>query len=92
MTEKQHQRLREFVNALCDMEVDGEWLTTEQKTEVIDLVKKCRLTGADFRYLDETPGDWGYNIMRDGVKKPWHFKLRQTRNDPSVPLLDALRR
>ena len=92
MTEKQHQRLLEFVNALCDMEVDGEWLTTEQKPEVIDLVKKCRLTHADFRYLDETPGDWGYSIKRNGVKKTWHWKLRQTRNDPSVPLFKALRR
>ena len=92
MTEKQHRRLREFVNALCDMEVDGEWLTTEQKTEVIDLVKKCRLTHADFRYLDETPGDWGYSIKRNGVKKTWHWKLRQPRNAPSVPLFKALRR
>ena len=92
MTEKQHRRRWEFVNALCDLEVDGERLTTEQKTEVIDLVKKCRLTRADFRYLDETPGDWGYSIKRNGVKKTWHWKLRQTRNDPSVPLLDALRR
>ena len=92
MTEKQHRRRWEFVNALCDMEVDGERLTTEQKTEVVDLVKKCRLTHADFRYLDETPGDWGYSIKRNGVKKTWHFKLRQTRNDPSVPLFKALRR
>ena len=91
MTEKQHRRRWEFVNALCDMEVD-EWLTPEQKTEVVDLVKKCRLTHADFRYLDETPGDWGYSIKRNGVKKTWHWKLRQTRNDPSVPLFKALRR
>lgn len=91
MTEKQHRRRRKFVNALCDMEVD-EWLTPEQKAAVIELVKEYELTRADFRYLDETPGDWGYDIMRDGVKKTWHWKLRQTRNDPSVPLFKALRR
>ena len=91
MTEKQHQRRRKFVNALCDMEVD-EWLTPEQKAAVIELVKEYELTRADFRYLDETPGDWGYDIMRDGVKKTWHWKLRQTRNAPSVSLFKALRR
>lgn len=85
----EYHRRRGCINDLCDMEA-SQPLTPEQKTEVVNLVKKWSITPSDFRELDEKPGHWGYDIMRDGVKKTWHWKLRQTRNDPSIPLFQSL--
>ena len=88
---KKYHRRRSCIDDLCDMEA-SQPLTPEQKAEVVSIVKKWSITPSDFRELDEKPGRWGYDIVRDGVNKTWHWKLRQTRNDPSIPLFQSLAR
>ena len=86
---KQYHRRKSCISDLCELQADQP-LTTEQKTAVVGIVQKWSITRSAFRELDEKPVYWGYEIDCGGVKKTWHWKLRQTRNDPSVPLFQAL--
>ena len=65
-------------------------LTPSQKADVVDIVRAHHLTREDFRDLDEQPGRWGYTVHIDGTPTSWHWKLRQTRNDPTTNLYAAL--
>jgi hypothetical protein len=87
---KEARRRENFIYDLCDMEADPK-LTDEQKREVLRLVEKWELTRSDFQLLDEKPVVWGYEVPRDGETKTWHWKLRQVRNDPEMPLFDVLK-
>ena len=74
---------------LCSLKADAR-MTTAQKDAVLAILRKWAMTREDFWSLDDRPGDWGYHRKQKGVVVAWHWKLRQTRNDPSVQLLEAL--
>lgn len=72
-------RKDETVQALLRLDVDAP-MTADQRTAVLDIVRRNRLTPADFWSLDEGPGRWGYHHTVNGQRRAWHHKLRQVRN------------
>lgn len=85
-TDEDFDRLDRTVERLQALPVEGK-LTQDQKREVIQILLDEGVTLADFMFLDEKPGTWGYNPNDKGE---WHYKLRQVRNDRDAPLFKAL--
>lgn len=69
-----------IVHKLCDLEVKDGKVTTDTAAEIGRMFKGVRDKGGVFRYLDEKPGSYGYNIGG----KEWHWKLRQARNNHPI--------
>jgi len=94
-THEETNRLQRVVCRLAVLEC-GSRLTRDDKLDVINILVEEGCTIADFMLLDEKPGRWGYTVdpatgFNDSGGQSWHWKLRQTRNDPDAPLFDRLR-
>ena len=77
------------IHDIARLETDRQ-LTRRQKLAVCAILMAHKFTRADFQDVDELPGKYGYEVHVDGQTMSWHWKLRQTRNDHTIPLYETL--